>query len=162
MPSGSLPSPVSAYPKHDSEARARPEPMLQFSLRDDGGGVTGTIINTATVLVGGTLGTFLGNRFPAGVRSLLFQTIGLITLILGLQRALGTTNILILLVSVVLGGILGEFLHIEDGLEAFGNLAQKHLGTPPLPDPLPRGGRGQIDHSGASNQDSIVTTQHSL
>src|SRR5207247_4917488 len=71
---------------------------------------------------------FLGNRFPAGVRSLLFQTIGLITLILGLQRALGTTNILILLVSVVLGGILGEFLHIEDGLAALGNLAQSRLG----------------------------------
>jgi hypothetical protein len=90
--------------------------------------VTGTIINTATVLAGGSLGTIVGNRFPAGIRSLLFQTIGLITIILGLQRALGTTNILILLVSVVVGGILGELLRIEDGLAQLGNLAQSRLG----------------------------------
>ncbi|HEY3117166.1 MAG TPA: DUF554 domain-containing protein, partial [Chloroflexota bacterium] len=58
----------------------------------------------------------------------LFQTIGLITIILGLQRALGTTNILILLVSVVVGGILGELLRIEDGLAQLANLAQSRLG----------------------------------
>lgn len=90
--------------------------------------MTGTFINTATVLAGGTIGTLVGSRFPTGIRSLLLQAIGLITIVLGLQRALATTNILILLVSTVLGGILGEVLRIEDGLEALGRLAQRGLG----------------------------------
>ena len=88
----------------------------------------GTLINTATVLVGGTLGTISGNRFPERIRTLSLQAIGLMTLVIGLQRALETQNVLILLLSVVLGGIVGEAIHIERRLET---LADVVAGTLP-------------------------------
>ena len=85
-----------------------------------GGRLRGTLINTGTVLIGGAIGSFAGSRFPAGIRSLLLQAIGLMTLVIGLQRALETTNVLVLLGSVVLGAILGETLRIERALESVG------------------------------------------
>lgn len=89
----------------------------------------GTLINTGTVLAGGTIGSLAGGRIPSGIRSLLLQAIGLITLVIGMQRAIGSTNVLILLGSVVLGAILGELLRIEAGLERFGDFAQRQVGT---------------------------------
>ena len=82
--------------------------------------MTGTLINTAAVLLGATVGGIIGPRFPAGVRSLLLQAVGLVTLVLGLQRAIETNNILILLGSVVLGAIIGGTWGIEDALERLG------------------------------------------
>lgn len=87
----------------------------------------GTLINTGTVLIGGTVGTLAGTRLPQPVRSLLLQAIGLMTIVIGLQRALETTNILILLGSVVLGGIVGETLRIERGLERLGEFLSSVL-----------------------------------
>lgn len=91
----------------------------------------GTLINTGTVLVGSTIGALSGQRLPAGIRTLLLQAIGLMTLIIGLQRALETTNILVLLGSVVVGGIAGELLRIERGLERLGELMNEALARIP-------------------------------
>jgi len=83
-------------------------------------GLTGTLINTAAVIAGAVLGTFLGNRLPERVRQTVMAGIGLITLVLGMQMAMGTGNILVVLASIVLGGMLGEWLRIEDALEGLG------------------------------------------
>lgn len=92
--------------------------MLESEAGGAGGGrLRGTLINTGTVLIGGTFGTLVGTRFPERIRSLLLQAIGLMTLVIGLQRALETDNVLVLLGSVALGGIAGELLRIEQGLE---------------------------------------------
>jgi len=86
--------------------------------------VTGTLLNVATVLVGGTLGWVLGSRFPVGLRVTLMQVIGLATLAIGIQDLLQTSNVLLVLASLVLGAIVGELLRIERGLERLGDLAQ--------------------------------------
>jgi uncharacterized protein len=87
--------------------------------------VTGTLLNVAAVLVGGTLGCVLGSRFPVGLRVTLLQVIGLATLAIGIQDLLQTSNTLIVLASLVFGAIVGEALHIERGLERLGELAQR-------------------------------------
>ena len=86
--------------------------------------MTGTLLNVATVLVGGTLGWLLGSRYPAGLRRTLLQVIGLATLAIGTQDMLQTSSVLIVLASLVLGSIVGEALRIERGLERVGELAQ--------------------------------------
>jgi uncharacterized protein len=98
--------------------------------------VRGALINTATVLVGGTLGTLTGNRFPDRYRSLLLQAIGLMTIVIGLQRALETRNILILLGSVVLGGIVGEALHVERRLQDLAAAMTQRMARPADPPTL--------------------------
>ena len=89
----------------------------------------GTILNVATVLVGGGLGTILGQRLPEKMRQTVMHGLGLVTLTVGLRMALTTANILIVMGSVLLGGILGEWWRIEDGLQALGDRLQQRLGS---------------------------------
>ena len=88
--------------------------------------MTGTLINIITVVVGGTLGTFLGARLPDKMRETIMHGLGLLTLVIGLQMALTTRNVLIVLASILFGGVIGEMLGIQNGLDALGrNLEQR-------------------------------------
>ena len=80
----------------------------------------GTLINVVTVLVGGTLGQLLGARLPKRVRETIMHGLGLLTLVIGIHLSLETDNILIVLASLLLGGIAGELLRIEDRLNQLG------------------------------------------
>ncbi|MDP9375825.1 MAG: DUF554 domain-containing protein [Chloroflexota bacterium] len=82
--------------------------------------MTGTLINVGTVIVGGTAGLLLGDRLPERVRVTVMQGLGLVTLLLGLRNALQTRNVLILLTAVALGGVLGELLRVQEGLDWIG------------------------------------------
>jgi uncharacterized membrane protein YqgA involved in biofilm formation len=75
--------------------------------------VTGTWINVATVICGGLLGLVFGSRFPDKMRQTVMAGLGLVTCVIGLQMALQTKNILIVLGSLLAGGILGELLDLD-------------------------------------------------
>ncbi len=89
--------------------------------------ISGTILNALTVLVGGSLGKLLGDRLPERVQRTVFDGLGLITLVVGMQMALTTRNALLLLGGLLLGGIAGEVLRIEDWIDRFGAWAQSRL-----------------------------------
>ncbi len=82
--------------------------------------MTGTIINVITVLIGGTLGTFLGARLPEKMRETVMHGLGLLTFVIGLQMALTTRNVLIVMASILFGAVIGELLGIQNGLDALG------------------------------------------
>jgi len=90
--------------------------------------ITGTLINVATVVVGGTSGTLLGNRLPEKTRQTVLSGLGLMTLVIGLTMAIQTKNALIPLFSVLIGGILGEAFRIDDGLSWVGRWAERRFG----------------------------------
>lgn len=90
--------------------------------------MTGTFLNIGTVLLGGTVGLALGSRLPDQMRRTLMGGIGLVTLVVGAQMALSTRNVLIVLFSVLFGGLVGEWLRLEDRLNAVGEWAQRRLG----------------------------------
>jgi len=79
--------------------------------------LTGTLINIVTVLIGGGLGVLLGDRLPQRMRETVMHGLGLVTLIVGIDLALGTNNILVPMGSVLVGAMLGEWWHIDRGLE---------------------------------------------
>ncbi|HOI94946.1 MAG TPA: DUF554 domain-containing protein [Syntrophobacter fumaroxidans] len=89
--------------------------------------MTGTYINMATVLAGTTVGVCLGARLPERIRATVLHGLGLLTILIGLQMALETKNILIVLGAILLGGILGEALKITEGLERLGSTLQALL-----------------------------------
>ncbi len=91
--------------------------------------MTGTWINIATVLIGCCLGLLLGKRFPERLRETLIKGLGLFTLIVGLQMAFKTDNVIITLVSVIIGGIIGELLNIQAQLDRLGNALQARFGA---------------------------------
>ncbi len=80
----------------------------------------GTLINTGTVLVGGSIGYFIGHRIPENIRTIVVQVIGIATLFMGIDNIMDTHNLVFPLVGVVLGAIIGELLKIEERLEGLG------------------------------------------
>lgn len=89
----------------------------------------GTVINTATVVLGGGCGVFFGRKIPDRIKDLVVQSIGLVTIGLGLSDVMKTHNMVIPLVALVFGGILGELLHVEDGLERLGSALQRRFAS---------------------------------
>jgi uncharacterized membrane protein YqgA involved in biofilm formation len=90
--------------------------------------VIGTLINAVSVVVASVLGSFLGNRLPERMRQTVIAGLGLVTAVVGMQMALGTRNILLVMGSVLVGGILGEWWQIEARLEAIGQWLEGRVG----------------------------------
>ena len=90
----------------------------------------GTVINIATVVVGALLGMAIGHRFPDRTRSVVTDCLGLTTLLMAGLSAVSVTDralsdatgsgapVLIVLGSLLIGGIAGSLLRIGDRLEA--------------------------------------------
>ncbi|MEJ5364848.1 MAG: DUF554 domain-containing protein [Desulfosoma sp.] len=82
--------------------------------------MVGTALNVTTVVVGGLVGTLLGSRLPEKVQVTVMNGLGLVTTVVGVQMALETRNVLVVLGGILLGGLLGEAFHIHEGLEKIG------------------------------------------
>ncbi len=88
----------------------------------------GTLINIVTVLIGGTIGLLFGARLPDRVRGTVVSGIGLFTAAIGVQMFLKTENPLIVLGSLLLGGLLGEWWRLEDALQGLGARLEARFG----------------------------------
>lgn len=89
----------------------------------------GTLVNVATVLIGSALGLLVGNRLPDRGKTVITSGLGLATFLIGLQMALKSQSVLIVIASLVLGGLVGEWLDLERRLEAFGEYLKKRVGS---------------------------------
>jgi uncharacterized membrane protein YqgA involved in biofilm formation len=87
----------------------------------------GTFINVAAILVGGSLGLLFGGRLPERLKTTVIAGMGLFTAVTGIKMFLETQNSLIVLGSLVIGALLGEWWKIEDGLERLGEVLEKRF-----------------------------------
>ena len=89
--------------------------------------MTGTLLNIATVLIGGSIGLLFGARIPERFKSTVIAGLGLFTAAMGLQMFLKTTNPLIVLGALLIGALLGEWGRIEDGLHNLGAILERRF-----------------------------------
>jgi len=82
--------------------------------------MTGTLINAAAILVGSLIGLFLNKKLPKRFIQIVFQGIGLFTLFIGVYMALKTSNLFYLVISIVVGGVIGEWINLEKLINSFG------------------------------------------
>lgn len=87
----------------------------------------GTLVNSASVLVASIAGILIGERLNDGLRGALMNVLGLPVILIGLQMAFKTENVLIPTLSIALGVIIGELLGIEDKLERAGRALEMRL-----------------------------------
>ena len=90
--------------------------------------LTGVLINAAAVVVGGVLGTLGGRLMPEKMKQTVLAATGLVSIGIGISGAIGSSNQLIPILSLVIGSVIGELLHIEDGVTRAGDWLQKRFG----------------------------------
>lgn len=91
--------------------------------------MTGTFLNIATVLIGGALGLLFGARLPARFRETVVAGLGLFTAAIGLDLFLDTRSAIVVLASLLLGGVIGEWAQIEMGLARLGDWLQARFAS---------------------------------
>ena len=87
--------------------------------------MTGTLLNIATVLIGGMIGWLFGARIPDKLKETVIAGMGLFVSAMGLQMFLNTENPLIVLGALLIGTLLGEWWRIEDGLHRLGEFLER-------------------------------------
>lgn len=87
----------------------------------------GTLINFATVIVGGMLGLLIGGHLPERIKVIVIAAIGLMTVVLGVSAAIQTENALIPLVALVLGAIIGELIDINKSINHLGDWLKRRF-----------------------------------
>ena len=85
----------------------------------------GTLVNTAAVIVGGAIGLLLKKNMPQRITTIYFQAEGLFTLAIGISMVVKMDHILIVVASMALGSLLGEWLNIEAGAEKLSEYLKK-------------------------------------
>ena len=100
--------------------------------------MTGTFLNVGTVVVGTLVGAVVGDRLPDRIRETVLHVLGMFTLLVGVEAGLHAfrpplseltrASVVIVLGSVLVGGILGEVIHIERGLDRLGDRLKARFG----------------------------------
>jgi uncharacterized membrane protein YqgA involved in biofilm formation len=86
----------------------------------------GTVVNTILVIAGSLIGMLLRKGIPENIKKIIMFGLGLFSCILGGKMGFEMQRPLLVVLSLILGGVLGEILHIEDLLESIGTKL-KHL-----------------------------------
>jgi len=87
--------------------------------------VTATLVNAAAVIAGSLVGLLLRGRLRDNFRSAIQVGAGVLTLVVGIQMAMKSGMIVALALALIIGGILGEWWRIEDGILALGDSLRK-------------------------------------
>ena len=87
----------------------------------------GTIVNTAAVIIGATIGILLKKSMPARLSSIYFQAIGLFTIAIGISMVWELKHILIVVGSLAIGSLIGEWLNLESAADKLSNYLKLRL-----------------------------------
>lgn len=88
----------------------------------------GAAVNGILIIIGTLLGR-LFHRIPENMKTTVMYAIGLSVMVLGLQMGLKSDNFLVVILSLVFGAVIGEFLALEDKLNALGEWLEKKIGS---------------------------------
>lgn len=84
-----------------------------------------TVVNALAVLLGSVLGLLLHERLRESFKAIVFIGAGLTTIVIGAKMALSGSRIVLLALSLIIGGILGEWWRIEDGILSLGGALKR-------------------------------------
>lgn len=89
--------------------------------------LVGTLVNTASVIVGALIGLLLGNILPERLRDTVMKGLGLCTLFVGISGMLESTNALIAIISMAAGAVIGELCDLDGHLNRFAAGLEKKI-----------------------------------
>lgn len=87
----------------------------------------GTIVNALAILAGSLLGFVLKGGIPERINDTIIKGLSLCVLIIGISGAIKTNNMLLVICSVAIGGLIGEIIDIDKGLKKLGDFVESKL-----------------------------------
>jgi hypothetical protein len=87
----------------------------------------GTIVNTMSIIIGSLIGLFFKGNIPEKYSSTIMHAMGLAVVLIGIQTAIKTDAILVVIISLAIGSLLGELIRIEDRLDQLGHWIGRRL-----------------------------------
>lgn len=88
-----------------------------------------TVVNALVIVIGSLIGTFFRSRLSQKFNDCITMGLGLCVIIIGISTALETQNMIIVIASVALGGLLGTWIDIEKRLNHLGTLLEKRFAS---------------------------------
>ncbi len=89
----------------------------------------GLLVNALTVIVGGIVGSLLKGGIPERYSKSINAVLALCVLLIGISGAIQTQQMMLIIVSMVAGTALGEWMNIEKGLDRVGEWAQQKFAS---------------------------------
>lgn len=89
--------------------------------------MTGTLVNAVTIAAGGLLGSLFSRLLSQRSRETLMQGVGLFVLLFGVKLFLAGQESILILLAVIIGGLLGEWIGIEAGIERIERALENRL-----------------------------------
>ncbi|QSX08027.1 DUF554 domain-containing protein [Alkalibacter rhizosphaerae] len=89
--------------------------------------MTGNIVNTVAILIGGTLGLVFKSKISERFSNIMVEALGIAIMVYGISQGITTNNPLILFTSIALGALIGEILDIEKKLNELGDFFQSRM-----------------------------------
>ncbi len=86
---------------------------------------SGVLVNTLTVIIGSGAGLFLKKKIPEKLTGAVMTAIGLCTIAIGVSGIIKGQNQLVMIISLVLGTIVGTLIDIDGKLNGLGDKFQK-------------------------------------
>ncbi|MCK4514891.1 MAG: DUF554 domain-containing protein [Spirochaetaceae bacterium] len=86
-----------------------------------------TLINAAAVVIGSLIGMLLNRRIGERVKEVVYAGVGVISLVIGFSMALEMQRVLYLALSIVVGGVLGTWWGIENGILRLGEFLRERF-----------------------------------
>ena len=77
----------------------------------------GTIVNAVAIIAGSLLGLLFSKGIPENYKEIILSGVGLSVVLIGIRSALVSDNLMVIIFSVIVGALLGEWLKIEKKLE---------------------------------------------
>ncbi|WP_164670553.1 DUF554 domain-containing protein [Virgibacillus doumboii] len=88
----------------------------------------GTLVNGACIIAGSLIGLFF-TKIPEKYKETVMHGIGLAVILIGMQMAFSTESIIVVLLSLLTGALIGEFIQLEEWLNRLGNWIGRRFAT---------------------------------
>ena len=87
----------------------------------------GTLVNAAAIGIGSCIGLLLKKKMQERFTQIFFQAVGLFTVAIGVSMTINIKHVLLVILSLIIGALIGEWLKFEQKLDAFGKNIQQKL-----------------------------------
>ena len=89
--------------------------------------MTGTLVNVAAIIAGGSIGIIFRKRLPQKTIEVVFQGIGLVTFCIGIAMFLKSQWLLVVVLSILTGGVAGGLLKLNLRIQQSSANLRKHV-----------------------------------